>query len=244
MKSRSIGVPTMRDVAARAGVGATVVSRVLSGKGDGIRVSEATAERVRQAAALLGYRLNVTAKQFRERQTLMIGVLHGTGFGRPYLHGSSQYFAALMDGIIDGAFEHGYSVTLCPKLLGSSPEDAMSDGRFDGLVWYSTARSAANRKMLEGCSVPLVLIHTPGKTFQGRFPTVICDNDQGIGLAVDHLVSLGHRRIAFLDQLGDDFEELDLRQAAFMRHLGLYGLKVSERDSISIDPSRLDPAFE
>jgi len=73
----------MRDVAARAGVSATVVSKVLSGKGTGIRVSEATARRVRHFAEELGYRLNVTAKQFRDRQTQMIGVIHGMGFADP-----------------------------------------------------------------------------------------------------------------------------------------------------------------
>jgi LacI family transcriptional regulator len=218
----------MRDVAAKAGVSATVVSRVLTGGCRTVRVSEATAQRVRSVADDLGYRLNVTAIQFRERATLMIGVLHGIGFERPRLQGDSQYFAALMDGIIDGAFQHGYSVTLCPKLFGQSPEDAMTDGRFDGLVWYSTSPSEDSQRLLERCSVPLVLIHAPANAYSSRFPTVMCDNDQGIGLAVDHLAEQGHRRIAFVGETRDAFGELGVRQEAFFRHMRAHGFEVSQ----------------
>jgi LacI family transcriptional regulator len=149
-----------------------------------------------------------------------------------------------MDGIIDGAFEQGYSVTLCPKLLGQSPEDAMTDGRFDGLVWYSTSPSGENRQMLERCSVPLVLIHTPESTFGGRFPTVMCDNDQGLGLAVDHLVGLGHRRIAFAIDSWDPFGELRIRLDAFFRHMGLRGLEASERNVVNVHEGAVDGVFE
>jgi LacI family transcriptional regulator len=219
----------MREVAAKAGVTPTVVSRVLHNKATSIRVSEATAERVRQAAKDLGYRVNVMARNFRERQTMMIGVLHGVGFARNEFNGRSRYFAALMDGIVEGAFDHGYSVTLCPKLLGSTPEDAMADGRFDGLVWYSTQPSEENHRLIDGCTVPLVLIHTPAQVFEERFPSVACNNDQGIGLAVDHLVGLGHRRIAFAH---DFFGEMSFRLEAFHGHMARHGLPVQASDVI------------
>lgn len=219
----------MREVAAKAGVTPTVVSRVLHNKATSIRVSEATAERVRQAAKDLGYRVNVMARNFRERQTMMIGVLHGVGFARNEFNGRSRYFAALMDGIVEGAFDHGYSVTLCPKLLGSTPEDAMADGRFDGLVWYSTQPSEENHRLIDGCTVPLVLIHTPAQVFEERFPSVACNNEQGIGLAVDHLIGLGHRRIAFAH---DFFGEMSFRLEAFQGHMVRHGLTVEASDVI------------
>jgi LacI family transcriptional regulator len=223
---------TMRDVAARAGVTPTVVSRVLHNKATAIRVSEATAERVRQAAIDLGYRVNVMARNFRERQTMMIGVLHGIGFDRPLLDKGSRYFASLMDGIIEGAFEHGYSVTLCPKLLGQTPEDAMSDGRFDGLVWYSTLPSQENREMLRRCSVPMVLIHTKAAEYGNRYPAVTCDNEQGIGLAVDHLISLGHERIGFAYEAHIPFSESAIRAGAYRSHMQERGLRVTDCDFI------------
>jgi DNA-binding LacI/PurR family transcriptional regulator len=222
----------MKDVAAMAGVTPTVVSRVLHGRALTVRVSDATADRVRVAARKLGYRVNVMARNFRERQTMMIGVLHGIGFGRPKFGMESRYFALLMDGIVDSAFDHGYSVTLCPKLMGENPEDAMADGRFDGLVWYSTLPSRETRKMLEGCTVPMVLIHTHSSEFGGKFPAVMCDNHQGIGLAVDHLVELGHTRIGFALESDVLFGEAAVRRDAFLWHMGRYGLTASDDDLI------------
>ncbi len=222
----------MRDVAARAGVTPTVVSRVLHNKATAIRVSEATAERVRQASVDLGYRVNVMARSFRDRQTMMIGVLHGIGFARPLLNKNSRYFAALMDGFIEGSFENGYSLTLCPTLLGQTPEDAMSDGRFDGLVWYSTLPSDETREMLRKCSVPMVLIHTRASEYDYRYPSVICNNDQGIGLAVDHLIELGHRKIAFAFEAGIPFSESALRAEAFHSHMLRHGMSVGPCDLI------------
>ena len=223
---------TMRDVAARAGVTPTVVSRVLHNKATAIRVSEATAVRVREAAKDLGYRVNVFARNFRERQTMMIGVLHGVNFSQPQFSHGSRYFAALMDGIVEGAFHHGYSVTLCPKLMVQTPEDAMSDGRFDGLVWYSTVQSEENAAMLRGCTSPLVMVHAQYDHLAGCFPNVACDNAQGVELALDHLVGLGHRRIAFARQGDLEFSESSLRCRAFLEGMAARGLVASEEADV------------
>lgn len=228
---------TLRQVAAQAGVSPVVVSKVLHNRAQGVRVSEATAERVRQAAADLGYRCNVWARNFRDRQTFTIGVLHGIGFDRPYFDRGSRYFASLMDGIVDGGFKHGYSITMCPRLLGQTPEDAMADGRFDGLVWYSASLSEANRAMLRRCSVPIVLIHCDASEFENKFPTVLCDNDQGIGLAVDHLADLGHTKIALAIEAWPDNPEMDKRAGAFTRHTRRRGLELTT-SIITVDRAR------
>lgn len=220
----------MKDVAERAGVSPVVVSRVLHHKALSIQVREETAERVRRAAAELGYRPNVLAQSLRGGQTKVIGVLHGAGFPRPYFDRGSRYFAALMDGIVEGAFKHDYSVMLCPKLLGQSPADGFYDGRFDGLVWYSTLPSEESRRMLDECPIPLVAIHATAEDVGGKHPTVICDNDQGIGLAVGHLVELGHRRIAFAYEAAWAGAEALARLAAFRRHMSRHGLDAEALD--------------
>lgn len=221
---------TMRDVAKKAGVSPVVVSRVLHGRASTVRVSPATAERVRQAAQELGYRCNVFARSFRDGQTSMIGILHGIGFARPIFAQGSRYFAALMDGLVDGAFRHGYSVTLCPKLMGGSPEEGINDGRFDGLVWYSTDPVEENRRMLLASRVPLVLIHTPSALLENRFPSVRCDNAGGIRLAVDHLWNLGHRRIGFVVGESRPFTETTERLDAFRNRLESLGVRITEDD--------------
>ena len=218
----------MRDVAAEAGVTPVVVSRVLHNKAQAVRVSDKTAERVREAAIKLGYNCNVWARNFRSQETFTIGVLHGVGFSRPMFDRGSRYFASLMDGIVEGAFRHGYSVNLCPRLLGQHPESAISDGRFDGLVWYSNNYTAENRAMLLQCPVPLVLIHAPEQMFEGKFSTVICDNHQGIGLAIEHLVHLGHRQISFIYEGDQPSLESQIRIEAFKRQMAERSLPVSE----------------
>lgn len=219
---------TMRDVAAKAGVTPTVVSRVLHNKATSVRVSQATAERVRMIAKEMNYRVNVTARNFRDQQTMMIGILHGVGFERQPLSEGSRYFACLVDGIIDRAFHHGYSVTFCPALMGDDPGQALSDGRFDGLIWYSTDLTKQNVDLIENCRSPLVVLHASESDFDGKVASVICDNYDGISQAVDHLVSLGHERLGFVLEKKDSFSEAKVRANVFQKVVTERGLSYNE----------------
>lgn len=225
---------TLKDVAKMANVSPVVVSKVLHNKANGVRVSEATAERVRVAAKELGYRVNVWARNFRNQQAMMIGVLNGMGRERPLFNQGPRYFATLMDGIVEGAFRHDYSVALCPQLLGSNPIEAMNDGRFAGLVWYSIAPSETNRAILANSAVPVVIIHARAAEYDHRHPTVTCDNAQGIGLAVDHLVKNGHRRIAFGIESDALNVETMTRLEAFKEHMARHALQVLDTDILDV----------
>jgi LacI family transcriptional regulator len=236
---------TLKDVAQLAKVTPPVVSRVLHNKSTSVRVSPATAERVRQAAEQLGYRVNVMARNFRARQTKTIGVLNGRGLQRPTFAKGPRYFATLMDGIVEGAFRHGFSVTLCPQLLGEHPEDGISDGRFDGLIWYSIEGSPETLSVLQRCSVPLVIVHAHPQAFNDLYPTVICDNRQGVGLAIDYLLDVGHRRIGFAIE-GDDMNVESMeRLEGFKLHMARRGLSLEPGDVIDVyrDRQRLHSYF-
>ncbi len=228
---------TLRDVANKAGVTPVVVSKVLHNKANGIRVSEATAQRVREAANELGYRVNIWARNFRTQQTMALGVLHGTGFPRPLMDQGSRYFASLMDGIIEGAFRHDYSVTLCPKLLGDDPSDGMNDGRFDGLVWYSASPSDEMKQLMARSRVPIVALHAHTSDFGGHVPTLMCDNRQGIDLAIQHLKSLGHQKIAFAYEEELVSGEADERRNSFVDMVTIHGLQ-GHSYPIKVDPQR------
>ena len=209
-----------------AGVSRAAVSGVLFGPKSTIRVSPETAERVREAAKELGYRPNARARSFKSGRTGTIGLLHGDGF--PRAHASkSRYFAALLDGIIDGAFEHGLTLGICPQLFSRTPEDVMADGRFDGLVWYSTFPSAANAERIRQCSVPIVVVHSQASDFGNRLPTVICDNEGGIRMALEHLAGLGHRLVAFAYDAEYLLSESRLRRDAFLRQAPEFGIEPS-----------------
>ncbi len=139
---------TQKDVAARSGVTRSVVSHVMHGVGDTIRVNPETAARVRQVAEEMGYQASMLARNFRRQKTMQIGLLHGDGFPMLKFDGDSRYFASLMDGIVQGSFANGYTLGLCPDLFGQTPERAMADGRFDGFIWYSTFPSERNEHRL------------------------------------------------------------------------------------------------
>ncbi len=237
---------TLRDVAARAQVSPIVVSRVLHNKALAINVREETAERVRAAAAALGYRRNISAVSFRTKQTMTIGVLHGCGMVMANFEGGSKYFASLMDGFVAGAFAHDYSVTLCPKLLGPTPDDAISDGRFDGLLLYSTELNEENARSIQRATVPLVLVHSKSSEFGCSVPSVVCDNFQGIALAMDHLIGLGHRRIAFAQDPLPQSTEIRDRRLAYLNIAAERSLPVGEGDVLTVDPNGegLEPLFK
>lgn len=215
---------TIRQVAAKAGVTPIVVSRVLHNCASNVRVSSATAERIRETARDLGYRANVTARSFRGGKTMMIGVLHGIGFEAPKLSEGTRYMSALMDGFFEGACAHGYSITLCPRLMSDNPAEAIDDGRFDGLVWYSTYTSEENKMLLQRCARPIVQIHSEGFEYGVERSSVMCDNRQGMQLAVRHLFELGHRRIALAADTDELYSEFKLRKEAFLAILAEFGL--------------------
>ena len=219
--------PTIKDIAEAAGVTHGVVSSVLNSGNQRVRASEETAERIRQVAKELGYRPSAYARSFRSSRTKAIGVLHGEGRSRLRLDDGSRYFARLMDGVIDGAFDHGYTVAFCPRLLGDAATGALADGRFDGYIWYSTMPTQESLKAIRECPYPIVLIHSPPDLIEYKVPTVICDNSSGIRLALEHLKSLGHQRISFASNHGWMYLEAKLRQDAFLKHGADMGLDVT-----------------
>ena len=221
---------TQKNVADRAGVTRSVVSHVLHGGAGTIRVSPATAEHVRRVAMEMGYQPNAYARNFRQRRTGMIGVVHGDGFPRLRFGNGSAYFSVLMDGIIDGAFEHGYTVGICPDLFGRNPESAMADGRFDGFIWYSTHTAGETEQRINRCTAPMVLLHWKAKQFNERFPTVICDNEEGIRLAIDHLAEHGHRQIGFVFDGRCRSVESELRHEIVIAQGRRLGLTIASLD--------------
>lgn len=218
--------PTIKDIAEAAGVTHGVVSSVLNSGNQRVRASEETAERIRRVAKELGYRPSAYARSFRSSRTKAIGVLHGDGWSRLRFDDGSRYFARLMDGVIDGAFDHGYTVAFCPRLLGEDGTGALADGRFDGYIWYSTMPSEESVQAIRECPYPIVLIHSPASLIDHKVPTVICDNAAGIRLGLEHLKSLGHQSIAFVSNHRWLYIEAKLRQDAFLQHGSEMGLNV------------------
>lgn len=109
--------PTSRDVAQVAGVSQAAVSLVLGDKWRG-RVSEATAERVREAAQELGYRPNLAARNLRLGRTRTVLLVV------PAL--TTEFFAGVYTGAARVASEHGFGVVLYPSPKASAPPETPS----------------------------------------------------------------------------------------------------------------------
>jgi LacI family transcriptional regulator len=213
---------TIQDVAARSGVSISTVSRVVTGA---VAVEPATAERVREAIADLGYRPNLLARSFRRRVTHTIGLLVPDN--------SNPFFAELARTIENAGFAEGYSVILCNSDLSEVKQETYIDvllaNRVDGLILASSgliptvgSHDAVGR-ILDAGAPCVVVDRDLGKT---PVDQVLVDNDQGGYLAGAHLIALGHRRVACL--VGpSDLTPSAGRIAGFQRALADAGLAVA-----------------
>ncbi|WOX25364.1 LacI family DNA-binding transcriptional regulator [Streptomyces solicathayae] len=181
--------PTSRDVARAAGVSQATVSLVLGDKWRG-RVSERTAGLVRDAAAELGYRPNLAARNLRlgHTRTALLVV--------PAL--TNEFFARVYTGAATVAARHGFGVVLYPSPEGVGPaKDPFASARaaLDGVIASSMASDALTA--FRGTDLPLVMLDSdPADTdIAARVNLDIAD---GMRQVTDHLLALGHRRFLHL----------------------------------------------
>ncbi|GAB7036971.1 MULTISPECIES: LacI family DNA-binding transcriptional regulator [Catenuloplanes] len=179
---------TIVDVARHAQVSTTAVSKVLR---NAYGASPAMRAKVQQAMTELGYRPHAAARGLRG-QTYTIGVM------LPELR--NLFFADILDGITAQLGDTDYQVLLAPGCNGEKAEarviDAMIDRSMDGLVLIAPV-SARSRLNEVARTVPTVVVGRHGSS--PAYDTVTDDDIAGAALVVDHLVSLGHRRIAHIE---------------------------------------------
>jgi len=206
----SVSSPTILDVAARAGVSKSSVSRVLQGSP---LVSEEARAAVLAAIEELGYRPNAAARTLARRQSHSIGVLVSD------LH--NPFFPMVLDGIDAVAEEHGYtSLIVRGKRRSQTEEQALGrllELQADGIVAV-TERLSRDAVVEAARSVPLVMLtQTPRIP---RVDTVVSDNREGARLVVDHLAALGHAGIAMIADAREHAgaERIEGYQAAMAAH--------------------------
>ena len=218
---------TIRDVAEAAGVSAMAVSKVLHGTGATVRVSDETAKNIRRVAAELRYQPNRLARNFRQQKTNTIGLVF-THFAR--IGEYDGYFAALLNGVLTATFESDFGLTICPELTESSSHGLINDGRFDGLLWCKPGYSEEGRESIQRSSMPIVMMHAPDG-YGPSVPRFCCDNSLGLQLAIDHIVGLGHRKVAFvIDPYNHTTAEGRTRAAAFHAAMARHELFTSDSD--------------
>jgi LacI family transcriptional regulator len=209
-------LPTISEVARHAGVGVATVSRVLNGSP---AVRDETRRRVLDAIAELGYAPNPAARALSTGRTLSIGVV-APFFTRPSvmerLRGVSHVLA--------GA---GYRLVLFDVERPGQDAELFRTlpGGLDGLLSISLCPLDADLARFEAAGMPVVLVDHPDQ----RLPGVYTDDVAGGRLATEHLLSLGHRRIAFLGDFEHNyhgFTSSATRRTGYERALAAAGFAV------------------
>jgi len=206
--------PTIFDVAKRARVSKSTVSNVVRGSDC---VAPATSARVQAAILDLGYRPNGLARQFVQQRTTMLGVLTGDL--------SNPFYAELSKRVERSAFERGYTA------LFSNIEDsderaltrvrAMTEQRAAGIIFLALFTPANSIRREIGNSVPVVFAGTRERW--GHSASV--NETSGGRRATEHLLSLGHKRIAFLTSPHIEPRVTEARHAGYLSALVAAGVE-------------------
>ena len=182
---------TLRDVGALAGVSFKTVSRVVNGEPG---VSDELAERVREAARQLNYRPNHTASVLRKRdgRSMSIGLIVEDVV--------NPFFAAIHRGLEAAAMDGGYSVLTGSVLDSTTRErelvETFSARRVDGLVVSPNDDLVETLALERRNGVVVVYIdRVPGRL---DADAVVSDNRAGARAGVEHLLAIGHRRVAMV----------------------------------------------
>jgi DNA-binding LacI/PurR family transcriptional regulator len=189
--------PTLGAVAARAGVSTATVSNALNGTG---RLSEATRQRVLDAARELGHAPASTARALARGSTGVLGLTMTTYGDLPVSYMEIPYYAQLTLGAMAAAHERGYMLMVMPSSL--SPWMWLNTP-MDGVIHVEPRADDPVRSILRERGIPMV---TAGRPPQPHWLDAWVDTDYeaGLRLLLDHLTEAGARRIALSQPLHDD----------------------------------------
>jgi DNA-binding LacI/PurR family transcriptional regulator len=205
-------VPTMRDIALVAGVSQSTVSRVLNDVPTRVPIAAETRERVTQAARRLGYRPNPLARGLRGAPTMLLGAV--------VRDITDPFFAGAVEALSVAANSHGYNLVL--GHARGRADDALAltavleTRHCDAIVLLGDLQDQPRLFAdLSDLLVPVVGLWQGSSPLE--VPTVDVDNEAGIRAGLDHLVELGHERIAFVS--GRPLGDIRERQAAFTAYM-------------------------
>lgn len=183
---------TLASIAERAQCSVSTVSRVLSGKAEKYRISEATVSRIRAEVEKSNYTPSLIAKGLRAGKTDTIGLL---------IPGvDDTFFSGIASCIIAEAKRHGYTAIVVDTQENErNEEDGLSTlmGRkVDGILAVPCGRETKAFERILAADLPLVILDRYFEEDKGDWTFVTTDNYRGAVMAVEHLIEYGHRKIA------------------------------------------------
>lgn len=180
---------SIKDIARIARVSHPTVSRALQ---NSPLVNRATAAKIRKIAEAAGYRPSAVARGLVTRRTKTVGLVVTTV--------ADPFAGEVACGIERKANDHGYAVFLANSNADAESErkmvQAMAERRVDGIIVTSSRVGSDYLPMLAQLNVPMVLVNDQ---YPGEFVhSVMIANEEGSCAATQHLIELGHRRIAYV----------------------------------------------
>lgn len=223
------GAITLRDVAERAGVSITTVSRILNGRETGVPVREATRERILAAASELGYKPNLLARALRGSRSSLLGVI--------VRDISDPFHAQVLRGVNGVAQVRGYRLFLghvdyrpdVAAIYGSMFEQSHADGIL--VMGDIKGGDAAIDDLADRHDH---VVGVSDRVGPRRVPGVYVDNERGTLLALEHLWDLGHRSIVCVadERMADG----PVRAAVYERFMADHGLADRSRVYYTTQP--------
>jgi LacI family transcriptional regulator, galactose operon repressor len=179
---------TIRDIARLSGVSIATVSRVLNDRPD---VSAETREAVLEVVRRLGFSTNRSARALSAGRTGLVGVT------LPIVH--APYFSFILAGAAEGLYEQDMRAILCPTLHQHEREvtllDRLMHGTTDGAILLLPEETSEELTLLQQQRFPFVVVD-PRVQLEEGIPSVTAAHASGAKRATEHLLALGHRRIA------------------------------------------------
>lgn len=219
---------TVNDVAALAGVHASTVSRALDSDKSSL-VSDETRARVRAAADELGYRRDAIARGLRRGRTNTLGVVVadiGNPFIAPVLRGieNSLEGRGMMALVAETQDNHGRM----NRVL-----DHMRSRRVDAII--TTAARTGDERLINKVAQDVPVVLAVRDLAGSKLPAITHDDERGGRLAAEHLLELGHRRIAQLAG-SRDISSFMGRYKGFRDGLRGSGAELIEPDDVGAHP--------
>ena len=226
---------TAKDIARELQLSQPTVSRILSGDRKH-RVSDATRQRVVEAAQRLGYQPNAVARSLRRGRTDIIGLYTNHDYDA-----RNDFLGTILGALQRNCEAQDLDLLLHSAQFGRSPEAMLGklrDGRIDGLILHANADDPLVG-LLGQSLMPVVAIadRLPG------LPSVTCDDADGIRQMMAFLWGRGHRRFVYLLPENPPVSVLR-RHAAFVAETVRYGVPEADRQSLWVDYEHTEGALD
>lgn len=219
---------TIKDIAKAADVSPSTVSRVIA---ENPRISGETSRRVKKIMQEMNYHPNFLARSLASKTTKIVGTLIPGSTEKALQH---PFFAEVLRGVTSKAYKFGYNILISSAETEREEKELIGEyaksGITEGIILMTSRKKDAVIKELSEISFPFVLVGTPESGYDVNY--VDNDNVEAGYKITKHLISRGHKRIAFIG-VSDQYLVLRDRFEGYQKALAENGIKPDEALTVS-----------